>query len=138
MSVPAAGGEPKALTTVDPEKGERTHWWPEILPGGKAVLFTIVTGGTIENAQVAVLSVETGEQKALTPGSNPHYSPTGHLVYGLEGVLWAVAFDLDRLEVSGEPVPGLENVMTKNAGAVNFSFTEDASLVYIPGRVAEV
>ncbi|MDA2929998.1 hypothetical protein MYX84_08650, partial [Acidobacteria bacterium AH-259-O06] len=136
LTVPAVGGEPRHLTTVDQEGEE--HWWPEILPGGQAVLFTI-TGGAIESAQVAVLSLETGDQKVLVPGgSNRHYSPTGHLVYGLEGVLWAVAFDLDRLEVSGEPVPVLENVMTKITGAANFSFSDDGSLVYIPGSVTEV
>ena len=36
--VPAVGGEPEPLTT--PEQG-LDHWWPEILPGGEAVLFTM-------------------------------------------------------------------------------------------------
>ena len=135
LSVPAAGGEPRQLTTVDQE-GER-HLWPEVLPGGPGVLFTI-TEGSNESMQIAVLSLETGEQKVLVPGSNPHYSPTGHLVYALEGALFAVAFDLDRLEVSGEPVPVLEDVMTKPNGAASFSLSGDGSLIYVPGNVAGI
>ena len=40
--VASGGGEPELLTTPDRERGERDHLWPEILPGGQAVLFTIV------------------------------------------------------------------------------------------------
>ena len=53
--VSSAGGEPKMITEPNPERGERDHLWPRFLPGGQAVLFTIIpTTGGIENAQVAV------------------------------------------------------------------------------------
>ena len=38
------GGEPTVLTRPDRKRGERDHWWPEFLPGGEAVLFTIMSG----------------------------------------------------------------------------------------------
>ena len=85
--VSAAGGEPTVLTKPDRERGEGDHLWPEFLPGGKAVLFTITpaTGG-IENAQIAVLDLRTGTSKVLIRGgSHAHYVPTGHLVYGVVG-----------------------------------------------------
>ena len=78
------------LTKPDRERGEGDHMWPEFLPGGEAVLFTITpaTGG-IENAQIAVLDLQTGTSKVLIRGgSHAHYVPTGHLVYG---VAWDVA-----------------------------------------------
>ena len=107
------------------------------MPGGKAVLFSIGTRGSTENAQIAVLSLETGEQKLLLRGgSNPHYVPTGHLVYGVDGTLWAVPFDLGRLEVTGDPVPVLTNVVTKDSGAANVAFSMDGSLVYVGGTTA--
>ena len=103
--VPAVGGEPEQLTTPDPEQGEVDHVWPEILPGGEAVLFTI-RANPIEDSQIAVLSLATGEQKVIIRGGfYPRYSPTGHLLYGVEGNLWAVRFDLDRLEAVGDPIP---------------------------------
>ena len=151
--VAAVGGRPEQLTTPDHEQGEVDHRWPAILPGGHAVLFTILTRSTSStgtlgvvqlpsgaavdqgtlNMQIAVLDLETGEHKVISRGgSNPRYSPTGHVVFGVEGNLWAARFDLDRLETLGDPVPVLEGVLMKNSGAVGFSFSENGSLVYTP------
>ena len=132
--VSAGGGEPEELTTPNTELGEVNHHWPEILPGGRAVLFTIVAAGSIENAQIAVLDLDTGAQTVLVPGgSSPRYSPTGHIVYGVGGTLRAVGFDLDRLEVTTNALPVLDGVITKNSGAASFSFSRDGTLVYLPG-----
>ena len=129
--VPATGGEPQVLTTPDSDKGEQVHQWPEILPGGKAVLFSI---STTQGRQLAVLDLLRQQPEALgIVGSNPHYSPTGHIVYGLDGALWAVPFDPGKLVVTGDPVLVLENVSTKASGAVNFSISDDGTLVYVPG-----
>ena len=130
--VAAVGGEPEQLTTPDPEQGAVDHLWPEILPGGEAVLFTI-RADPIEDSQIAVLSLETGEVKVIGPGSYPRYVPTGHVVYGVQGNLWAVAFDLNRLETVGDPVPVQEGVLTKASGTANFSVSENGSLIYVPG-----
>jgi serine/threonine-protein kinase len=133
--VSAAGGEATVLTKPDRERGELDHVWPEFLPGGKAVLFTIVpvTGG-IDNAQVAVLDLRTGASKVLIRGgSHAHYVSTGHLVYGVSGTLRAVAFDLKRLEVAGTPAPVLEGLVTKAFGAVDFGVAANGSLVYVAG-----
>ncbi len=131
LRVAAAGGQPDELTTVDTEQGEVNHTWPEFLPGGDAILFNILTP---ESNRIAVLSLENGDPKVVIEnGSNPHYVPTGHVVYGVDGRLWAVPFDLDRLAVTADPVPVLEGVITKASGAVNFSFSGDGSLVYVSG-----
>ena len=142
LRVPAAGGEPEVLTTPDSDAGEVAHLWPEVLPGGRAVLFTRARGFRDADRQIAVLNLATREQVTLVPvGSNARYSATGHIVYGLGGTLRAVAFDLDGLEVSGNTVVVLEDVMTKSTeagrvnpldGARNFSLAQDGSLVYIP------
>ncbi|HET9386060.1 MAG TPA: serine/threonine-protein kinase, partial [Gemmatimonadales bacterium] len=42
QQVSAAGGEPTVLTKPDAARGEGDHYWPEFLPGGRAVLFTVV------------------------------------------------------------------------------------------------
>ena len=119
------------LTTPDIEQGELAHWWPEVLPGGEAVLFTILKGRGAENMEIAVLDLATGEQKVLLAGgSNPHYASTGHIVYGVDGTLRAVPFDLNRLELTGDPISVLEGVMSHAGGAVQFSLSADGSLVY--------
>ena len=119
--VAAVGGEPVLLTTPNSEQGEVNHAWPEMLPGGHAVLFTIVAN-PIDESQIAVLSLDTGEQKVLVRGGSfPRYAPTGHLLYGVQGNLWAVGFDPDRLETRGDPVPVLEGVLMKDEGGASTS-----------------
>ena len=134
--VPDGGGDPEELTTVDTAGGEINHGWPEVLPGGRAVLFTILTND-LNTAQIAVADLATGAHRVLVPGGHaPRYAATGHLVYAASGTLRAVAFDLETLEVAGNPVPVLEGVVTKATGAANFDLAEDGSLVYVPGGVA--
>ena len=147
QQVPAAGGEPTVLTKPDRERGEADHLWPEFLPGGQAVLFTVtaVSGG-LDNAQIAVLDLQSGTSKVLVRGgSHAHYVPTGlgspklferdggHLVYGVAGTLRAVPFDLGRLEVVGTPAPVLEGVATTDVGAADMAVAANGSLVYVPG-----
>jgi serine/threonine-protein kinase len=122
------------LTTPDPTKGEYSHRWPQFLPGGKAVLFTIDTGASFDEARIAVLSLETGKVNVvLDGGTNARYSPTGHIVFARAGALLAVAFDLERLERTGDPVTVLEGIMMEPGGVAHFAFSDDGSLAYVPG-----
>jgi serine/threonine-protein kinase len=75
--VPAAGGVPTVLTRPDVERGEADHMWPEWLPDGKSVLFTITAkNGGLDAAQVAVLDVAIGKRKVLfRGGTHAHYVP---------------------------------------------------------------
>ena len=78
----------------------------------------------------------SGQRKTLQRGGfYPRYLPSGHMVYVHEGTLFAVPFDLKRLEVTGQPAPILEGVVTTpNNGAAQFSFSETGNLVYVAGR----
>jgi serine/threonine protein kinase len=117
--VGARAGTTTVLTRPDRAQGESDHLWPELLPGGRAVLFTIapVVGG-LDAAQVAVLDLQTGQRTILVRGgSNAHYMPSeraspppanrdsGYLVYATGGTLRAVTFAPARLETRGAP-PG--------------------------------
>ena len=134
--MPAVGGEPEQLTTPATDQGEVDHRWPEFLPSGDAVLFTIAAESA-DQSLIAVLSLDTGEQKVLVRGgSSPRYSPSGHLLYAVQGNLWAVGFDLNRLETIGDPVPVQEGVLSKPAGVANFGVSLNGVLVYLPGTGA--
>ncbi len=63
LRVPAVGGEPEELTSVNTDRDEVNHTWPEFLPGGDAILFNIVTDRPTESNQIAVLSLETGDRR---------------------------------------------------------------------------
>ena len=99
------------------------------------MLFTITaTTGGLDQAQVAVLDLRTGMHKMLIPGgSDAHYVPSGHLVYGAAGALRAVGFDLARLAVVGTSVQVVQQVVTSTAGAVNVAVADDGTLVYVAG-----
>ncbi len=137
MRIPAAGGTPQELTTPDRANGERTHRWPEFLPGGKAVLFTIgrvTSPGYYDNARIAVVSLETRKMHVLIEGAGmARYSPTGHVIYSRAGSLFAVPFDLQRLQVIGPPTAVLDGIGGDSAtGAAHFALAGDGTLVYVP------
>jgi serine/threonine-protein kinase len=138
LSVPAGGGQPKILTTPDHAQGEQNHQYPSVLPGGRAVLFTIIPIGSSRAAgsQVAVLDLATGRRKILIRGgSSAEYVATGHLLYEVDGTLRAVRFDLNRLEVFGDPVPVLDHLADAVNGAATFSISQHGTLAYVPGGV---
>ena len=132
MQVGASGGEPQTLTT--PQDENERHWWPEFLPDGNAVLFTIfpnVADGSLADTQVAVLSLDTGEYRFLIDGTDATYASSGHLVFGREDWLWAAPFDLDSLELTGEPSPMVEDVQVNEGGWAQYALAGDGSLMYL-------
>jgi len=137
LSVPAGGGEPKVLTKPDHAKGEIDHLYPFVLPGARAVLFTVARGQqTTGNEQIAVLDLKTGQWRTLIDGgSYAEYVDPGYIVYGAAGTLRAVRFDPSRLEVLSDPVPVVERATTTVQGAAEFALSRSGSLVYVPGNV---
>jgi len=135
--VSSGGGEPENLAVPDTDKGEAYYTFPEILPDGEAVLFTIFGR---DGWQIAVLSLESGEQKILLQGSRQaRYVDTGHLVYEVaaSGALMGVPFDLERLEVTGDAVPVLQGVRNNPAAAVDYNFSSSGTLAYVPLQTNE-
>ncbi len=132
--VSAAGGTPQALTTPDHTQGEFGHRWPEILPGGQELLFTIWRGTNADEARIGLLSLETGERRVLIEGgAGAHYLPSGHLVYVRGDQLLAIPFDFRTQQVWGTPAAILEGVSMGGAGAADFSSSLDGSVAYISG-----
>jgi eukaryotic-like serine/threonine-protein kinase len=141
MRVSDNGGEATAVTkTTAAQNGHRS---PSMLPGGRGVLFTI-SANTLEEEQLAVLDLKSGEQKTLLRGGvAAHYLNTGHLVYAtvssrgpgpVSGTLWAVAFDLDRLALRGEPVHVSETLQIDMLAAPNYAMSSTGTLAYMPAR----
>jgi WD40 repeat protein len=133
--VPARGGREELVIAPEPGKSERAYLWPEVLPGGKALLFTAWTGGSFDGAHIVALRLDTHEQRTVIAGGTyARYVPTGHLVYARGTELLAVPFDLTRLEVHGTAVPVLEGLMTgASSGDADFAFSRDGTLLYVPG-----
>ncbi|UCE41095.1 MAG: protein kinase [Candidatus Aminicenantes bacterium] len=136
IRVPSAGGDPELLATglriVDEEIFEHSYFWPQILPGGKDLLYTI--WNKPQDMNVAVYSLERDEHKTLIEkGGHARYLPAGFLVYTWAGDLMAVPFDLEKLEVTGSPTLILEGIQRGEWGLANFALSETGSLVFIRG-----
>ena len=140
--VPAAGGTPEALTTLQP--GEYSHRLPHMLPGSHAVIFTISKGAQLwEDTQIVVRSLETGKQTVLVAGgSDGRYVSSGHLIYVRLGTLMAVPFDPVRLAVTGGATGVIDGVMQAadrnlsdmaNTLAAQFTVSDSGALVYLTG-----
>jgi len=130
--VSANGGEPEMLAIPNLDEGVQAYVDPDFLPDGKDLLFTIQfsTGN-----QTALLSLETGEQKVVLENAREaRYLSTGHLVYEQSGTgnLMAVPFDLAALEVTGESVPVVQGVRLTPGGFVDYSISDNGTLVYVP------
>lgn len=135
--VSANGGPPEIVTNLDSDLGERTHRFPHITPDGRFAFFTIRTGrqSTFDVATIALLALESGTHRVvLEGGSQPKLSPSGLLVFARGGSLYATPMDLEKLEITGQPAPVIEDVMTDpSTGAAHFSLSDNGTLVYVPG-----
>jgi serine/threonine-protein kinase len=127
--ISAGGGTPEEII----KGGNGWLVYPQMLPDGKAVLFSSQAEGGF---QVTVQSLESEEPKLLFPGWPAQYLPTGHLVYGMENTLTAIRFDTDTLETIGGPIPLVEDVFqTENIAPTHYAISQSGTLVYIPGRM---
>ena len=118
MQILAAGGELTPLFTPDDQRGA---WYPRILPGADAVLFTL-TDPAPDAGELHLLMLETGEHRTLVPNAAAgRVLDTGHLVFVRSGALWAVPFDRERLDIVGTPVPVVEGVRVSGGGMVQYA-----------------
>jgi Tol biopolymer transport system component len=134
--VSSAGGTPQPATTVDAASGETTHRWPQMLPGGKGFLFTAHGDMTASRGGTIVVQTATGERKVVhRAGLYARYAPSGHLLYVEEGRLFAAAFDVNGLEVTGQPVVVADEVAHALLnGSAQFSFSDTGLFAYRRAR----
>jgi eukaryotic-like serine/threonine-protein kinase len=121
----ATGGDSRQLTT--PAQGER-HELPQMLPGGHAVLFTVLSSNKPPQAAVYVLA--TGETRPLFEGIGARFVSSGHVVFGRQAKLWAVAFDPESLRTVGHAQLVRDDVLWSAAGYPQFTTGGDG-LAYV-------
>jgi Tol biopolymer transport system component/predicted Ser/Thr protein kinase len=140
VQVPALGGQPQTIITL--KDGEIAHG-PQMLPGGKAILFTLATGISdvltgVERwnkASIVAQSLTSGERTVLIEGgSDARYMGNGDLVYTVSGTVLAVPFDARNMAITGAPTPVIDGVTTAGiTGTSQFSMSNNGSLAFISG-----
>jgi len=133
--VPAEGGKAEAVTQVDDAAGENAHTWPQLLPGGKALLFIALgpSAGS-EDSRIVVQLLQSKKRKTIVEKAIfGRYLPTGHLIYATNaGIIYALPFDPARLETTGKPVPVLSDVGTATWGGAAFlAASDNGTLIFL-------
>ena len=133
MKVPSGGGTPSAVTTLDRSKGEISHRWPQVLPGGKAMLLTVWTGPARDNKSIQVLRLDTGSRETVANGGDTgRYVRSGHVLFGRLDALMAVPFDVEQLTTTGAAIRTGETVRIGQEGA-SYAVSDEGTLVHLPG-----
>jgi hypothetical protein len=139
LRVSPQGGEPELIV---PTEVSEAVYGPQLIDGGKAVLFSVSTDSGADRwdkGQIVVQSIGARDRKVIVRGGSAgRYIPaTGHLVYALGGTLLAVPFDAGRGEVRGGPIPIVDGVARARAGGIqsavaHFAVSPAGAMAYVP------
>jgi Tol biopolymer transport system component len=141
--VSANGGAVERRTETS-RPGEPFHRYPQLLPQRRGLLYTVASGVAPSDGVIAVQPLDGAPRKVVIEGSShARYLPSGHIGFARDGALWAVAFDLERLETVGAPAIVVEDVMQAersgagglNTGAAQFVVSVGGTLAYAAGGV---
>ena len=135
-----AGAIPNRFTTLDTANGEFDHTWPDVLPNGKGVLFTVTYSGKKGvrgrfSYTIAVAEIPSGKHRVIVQDATyARYASSGHLVYVTDDKrLMAVPFDQNSMTVTGEPIALTEGVRAGLGGSADLAISTTGTLVYSTG-----
>jgi Tol biopolymer transport system component len=130
--VPASGGTPTRVTSLDTARREFNHWYAEVLPGGKAAIFTSYAT-PFARSRIEAVEFATGRRTTLVEGAIfGRFVPGGYLLYARGGAAFAVRFDPTTLKVSGTATPVIEDLAWQpQDGVAGFAVAANGTLVYL-------
>jgi eukaryotic-like serine/threonine-protein kinase len=132
--VPAAGGTPREITTVDRARGELSESSPASAADGKAILFTSITSGRRDASHIEALALASNTRHVVVEsGVRPLVTPSGHLLFFRDGSILAAPFDVDRLQVKAQPVRVVDGLAVDSiTGAPMIAVSRTGVVVYPP------
>lgn len=135
--IPAAGGDPEAILDLSAESAYPA--WPQVIPGGQYVIYTVLTGFGADRASIEVQAIQGGERKVLVRGGTyGRYIGNGYLVYLNQGTLYAAPFDPNRPDGISAAIPVLEDVSySRTFGYAQMDVSRTGTLVYRKGAESE-
>ncbi len=140
VRVAEGGGAPDVVTMRDTTQGEQAHLWPEALPGGRGVVFSVRRGGDVNLTEwdIAVADLATGTHTVLLRGVRARYAASGHLLYvTADGTLMVVPFDETTLALTGDAVSLVQGLRVGVFGNIDLAVSATGTLFYTTGRAEE-
>lgn len=134
------GGAPRVVACGEASLAKEVCRWPEILPGGKAIVYTVSTAGDHPGEpRLVAASILTGEERTLVEGGfGARFSRTGHLVYAQRGGLFAAPFDVEKLKFTMQPSRIASDVLIDpETSAAQFAISSDGTLAFVAGAPPE-
>src|SRR5882762_10180790 len=135
-----AGAVPRWFTTLDTATGEGDHAWPDVLPNGKGVLFTVRFLGKSGakdriSYAIAVADIPSGKHRVILKDAvYARYASSGHLLYVTANKTLMVApFDQNSMTVTGEPTALTQGMRLGLGGSADLAVSGTGSLVYATG-----
>jgi DNA-binding SARP family transcriptional activator len=133
-----AGAIPNRFTTLDTANSEYDHTWPDVLPNGKGVLFTVTYSGKKGvnglSYAIAVAEIPSGEHRVIVENAIFARYSSGHLLYVTDGKkLMVVSFDQNSMNVSGKPIEVSEGIRVGLGGSADLAISATGTLVYSTG-----
>jgi serine/threonine-protein kinase len=126
--IPASGGTPTRLTTLDRDSGELAHAFPAVV-GRTAILFTSIMAN--RKARIETVSLASGKRRVVVEsGTLPMYAPSGHLIFFRDEALLAAPFDADSLTVTGPPIRIIDLLGMGTGGAPLLAISGSGSVAY--------
>ncbi|HET7705565.1 MAG TPA: protein kinase [Thermoanaerobaculia bacterium] len=140
--VPAAGGKPVAVTTLDTGRGETSHRFPEFLSDGEHFLYFVEArahpGTASFDHAIRLASIGSNRGAEVLRAHSPVRHTKGHLLFVRDKTLLAQPFDEDDLALRGEAVPVAENVVGSTRYVAMFSVSDNGLLAIQSGTAGEV
>ena len=136
--VPASGGTPTPVTSIDKASGEVQHGIPVFLPDGRHFLYFgigTLTGGALDPRGIYLGSLQPGESpRLLIRGATQARYASEHVLFVQSGKLMAQPFDATSGQLRGAPLPLVEDVRLSTTGATgataSFSVSDNGVLAY--------
>jgi serine/threonine-protein kinase len=134
------GAKPEGFTVLDSARGEVDHAWPDVLPSGKGVVFTIRFSGTNRTKgrtsyAIAVADIPSGKHRVIVNDAMyARYAASGYLLYvNTNKTLMVVPFDQNSMKVAGEPTALAEGMRVGLSGSADLTVSRTGTLVYAIG-----
>jgi Tol biopolymer transport system component len=128
--VPASGGVPTPVTTLDESRNEVAHRFPQFLPDGRHFIYQVQTTDR-SGWSIVAGSIDSPETTLLVQSEYARFAAPNVLLFAREANLFAQSMDMATRTLTGDPVKVASGVYSLSTnGRAGFAASDNGVLVY--------